>query len=315
MLPGGPAPRVLAHTGGRPLSHAVTPDGLELVFTDAVRGLLSLDLTQKAKAPLVPIKFLSGYADAGVSAVTGQPTGPAGPIFFTQGIAVPSLPGAAPVIYFTDTADAPPALPKKPGAAWNAFGATRANLFSGKPTGRLLEYNRVTGKTTVVASGFYVANGIALSSDETAVILNESMSMRVLKVPLTQAAGITNTTVFANSPGYLDSVSATPARTGFWVCVFSLANPSLPQFSTAIAAVKPIRGVAGNLPEEITSFFINAGDGIMRLGNDGAVLGWLEDPNGSVVTKVSGVLQVGNVLYVTAFDGPMKTVAVPASLA
>ena len=284
------------------------------MFTDAVRGLLSLDLTKKNLAPLVPMRLLSGYADAGVSASTGQPTGPAGPISFAQGIAVPTLAGAAPVIYFTDTADAPPALPKKPGAAWNAFGATRANLFSGKPTGRLLKFDRVTGKTTVVASGFYVANGIALSSDETSVILNESMSMRVLKVPLTQAAG-SNSTVFANAPGYLDSISANPSRTGFWTCVFSLANPSLPQFSTAIAAVKPIRAVAGNLPEDVTSLFINAGDGVMRLGNDGKVLGWLEDPNGSVVTKVSGVLQVGSKLYVTAFDGPMKTVAVPASLA
>ena len=116
---------------------------------------MSLDLTQKAKAPLVPVKFLSGYAEEGVFPTSGLTTGPAGPISFAQGIAL-SASGAE--IYLTDTADAPPALPKKPGAAWNAFGATRANLFSGKPTGRLLKFDRASGKTTVVASGFYVAN-------------------------------------------------------------------------------------------------------------------------------------------------------------
>ena len=154
-MPNGPAPLVLAQTGGRPLSHALSPDGRELIFTDAVRGLLLLDLTQKAQAPLVPLRLLSGYAEAGVSPTTGAPAGPAGPIYFAQGITL-SPTGAE--VFFTDTADAPPALPKKPGAAWNAFGATRSNLFSGKPTGRLLKFDRASGKTTVVASGFYVAN-------------------------------------------------------------------------------------------------------------------------------------------------------------
>lgn len=53
----------------------------------------------------------------------------------------------------------------------------------------------------------------------------------------------------------------------------SRSCPFLSLSSQAIAAVKPIRAVAGNLPEEVTSVFINAGDGVIKLSNDGAVKG------------------------------------------
>lgn len=307
QVPGAPSspPRVLARTGGRPLSHALTADGSQLVFTDAVRGLLSLDLTQRALAPNAPLRLLSGYASD-----PNPATAASGPVSFAQGIALTPT-----AFYFSDTADAPPALPASPGKPWNAFGATRANLFSGKPTGRLLKYDPATAATTVVSSGFYVANGIALSSDGSAIILNESMSMRVLRIPLSGPdAGIA--TEFARSPGYLDSLSATPAKDGYWVCVFSLASQTIPGLSTALAASKPLRAVAGNLPESVTSAFIARGDGVMLLGSDGGqARGWLEDPDGSVVAGVSGVVQYGNKLLLTAFDGPIKVVDVPAFVA
>ena len=77
-----------------------------------------------------------------------------------------------------------------------------------------------------------------------------------------------------------------------------------------------MRAVAGNLPESVTSAFIARGDGVMLLGSDGGeVRGWLEDPDGSVVAGVSGVVQYGNKLLLTAFDGPIKVVDVPAFVA
>ena len=107
-------PRVLARTGGRPLSHALSADGSRLVLTDAVRGLLALDLTRKALAPNVPLALLSGYASDPASGAAS------GPVSFAQGLALTPT-----AYYFSDTADAPPALPPSPGKAWNAFGATR----------------------------------------------------------------------------------------------------------------------------------------------------------------------------------------------
>ena len=136
--------------------------------------------------------------------------------------------------------------------------------------------------------------------------------MKVLKIPLS-GPGAGQPVEFSNSPGYLDSLSATPARDGYWVCVFSLASQTIPGLSTALAAAKPLRAVAGNLPEAVTSAFIARGDGVMLLGNAGGEpLGWLEDPDGSVVAGVSGVVQYGSKLLLTAFDGPIKVVDVPA---
>ena len=41
--------------------------------------------------------------------------------------------------------------------------------LQGEPSGRLLSYNPATGKTHVVAQGFWFANGVALSKDESCI--------------------------------------------------------------------------------------------------------------------------------------------------
>ena len=55
----------------------------------------------------------------------------------------------------------------------------------GASTGRLLSYSPSTGKTQMLASGFFFANGVALSEDESYVLVVETSAICVSRVWLT----------------------------------------------------------------------------------------------------------------------------------
>lgn len=48
------------------------------------------------------------------------------------------------------------------------------DILEGKPHGQLLKYDPSSNTTTLVADGFYFANGVALSRDEDYVVVCES---------------------------------------------------------------------------------------------------------------------------------------------
>lgn len=59
--------------------------------------------------------------------------------------------------------------------------------MQGAASGRLLSYNPKTRKTHVVAQGFWFANGVALSGDESFVAVVETNTQTVHRVWLTGA--------------------------------------------------------------------------------------------------------------------------------
>ena len=54
-------------------------------------------------------------------------------------------------------------------------------LYDHSPIGRLLVFDPITQKTTTLLSGLYFANGVALSSDESFVLVNETLMYRIQK--------------------------------------------------------------------------------------------------------------------------------------
>ena len=53
--------------------------------------------------------------------------------------------------------------------------------LQGTTTGRLLSYNPKSKKTHVLADGFFYANGVALSPDESFVLVVETLSVTIHK--------------------------------------------------------------------------------------------------------------------------------------
>jgi sugar lactone lactonase YvrE len=55
------------------------------------------------------------------------------------------------------------------------------HVLQGLPQGRLLAYFPHNRSTHVLADGFYYSNGVALSEDESFVVIGETDRLRVLK--------------------------------------------------------------------------------------------------------------------------------------
>lgn len=94
------------------------------------------------------------------------------------------------------------------------------------PNGRLVKYDIDTGECSVVLGELFFANGIAVSPDETYVLVNETMRYRVRRVYV-RGPRAGQVEVFVNNlPGFPDGIS-TGADGVFWLAVFAPRNPLL----------------------------------------------------------------------------------------
>ena len=90
-------------------------------------------------------------------------------------------------------------------------------------SGRLLQYDLEGGAVTVLASGLAFPNGVALSADESSLLVAETMRYRVLEHKLVgHEAGLTRT--FSELPGMPDNVVSN-GRGGYLVGLFSPLGP------------------------------------------------------------------------------------------
>ena len=142
----GSNPQDYAQTGGRPLGLKFDSQG-NLIVADAFQGLLSIDTTGQ-------ITVLS-TSFAGV------------PFMLTDDLDI----GSDGTIYFSD-----------------ASYLNNINNISndwGQPNGRLLSYNPNTNITSLLLDNLYFANGVALSNDESFLLVNETAASRVRRYWLT----------------------------------------------------------------------------------------------------------------------------------
>ncbi len=232
------------HTGGRPLGMDFDPAG-NLVVCDAVKGLLSV-------APDGAVTTLATEAD-GVA------------FGFADDVDV----GSDGVIYFSD-------------ASWRwKYPNFMNDLFESKPYGRLLRYDPRKGEVEVLADSLYFANGVALSSDESFVLVNETFRGRISRVWLRGPKQGT-LEVFADGlPGYPDGV-ASDGRGRFYVAMGSITNPV-----GALVAPRPwTRRLISRLPEALWPKPIRYGL-VMIYDEEGVVVETLHDPGANTIFEVT----------------------------
>ena len=154
-----------------------------LIAADAMKGLLSISpegkITVLADAvDRDPIR----YADAVVVASTGK-------------------------IYFSD------ASTRFAASLWGGtFEASILDIVEQSSTGRILEYDPASKGVRTVARGLSFANGVALSSDEQSLFVNETGRYRVWKIAVASenldvtAGGLQAVVLLDNLPGYPDNL-------------------------------------------------------------------------------------------------------------
>jgi hypothetical protein len=183
----GTEPKVVANTGGRPLGLEVDRAG-RLLICDSHRGLLRLDPA-------------TGQFETLVSEVAGRP------LMFCSNV-VESSDGT---IYFTES------------TSRFRYEHYKAAVLEARGNGSL--FRRSTdGTVTTLVTGLHFANGVALTADESAIIVAETTGRRLLRYPLTPDGVGRPEPLLANLPGYPDNISRAPDGR-IWVAMISPINP------------------------------------------------------------------------------------------
>ena len=177
LQPDGTQPRVFADTAGRPLGLIFNREG-DLIVADASKGLLSINKSG--------ISVLATEAD-------GEKFGCINDLDV----------GADGTIYFTE--------------ASHKFSMKQhvEDLLEHQPNGRLLAFDPKSGKVRIVLPGLYFANGVAVSPDQTFVLVAETGKYRVRRVWLKD---LKNDIFIDNLPGFPDGISSN-GKDKFWLAL------------------------------------------------------------------------------------------------
>jgi len=240
----------LANTGGRPLGIEIDPRDGTLIVCDAYRGLLRV----------TPDGAITDLASR-----VGDSR-----ILFCNNAAVTR----AGVVYFSDSSN------RFPLSHW------RRDLLEHRPNGRILAYDPASGTTDVVATGFHFPNGVALTPDESALMVCETVAHRLLRLALPSGA----VTDLGDLPAYPDNMSAVGDGT-YWI---ALASPRVP-LAEKLLPHPLLRRIAGVLPTRLQPQPIPHTI-VALVDTDGTVLRTLHSPNGHY-PMLTGVRQHADTLW------------------
>lgn len=252
----GNNPDLITNTEGRPFGLEFAPDG-SLIVADGYRGLLRVNPNSGA------VTVLTDSAD-GV------------PFRFTDDVDV----ARDGTIYFSDASS-------KFGPALKA----RDDVIEHGGHGRLLKYDPATDTTTVLLKDLQFANGVALSADESFVLVTETGSYDVLRYWLKGAKAGTHDVFFDNLPGIPDGISSNGEGT-FWVALFAPRNQALDAMSD-----KPLlREMVFRLPDFMQPQPARHAF-VLGLDEAGQVTHNLQYTGDDAFAPITSVEQAGNRLY------------------
>lgn len=263
----GSAPENWVATGGRPLGIDFDSRG-NLIVADAFRGLLSVApdgaITELADtADGVPI----GYADDVDVAADGK-------------------------IYFSDASSKFGAE-----ASGGTYEASLLDLMEHGGHGRLLVYDPAEGRAKTLLDQLNFANGVAVSPDETYVLVNETGSYRVIRYWLAGPRAGQAEPLVERLPGFPDNIS-TGAEGRFWVALVSPRNALMDHLSN-----KPfIRELVQRLPAFVRPKAKAYGH-IIAIDGSGQVVKDLQDPSGRYPLNTS-VTESDDCLYIGSLVAP-----------
>ncbi len=251
----------LANTGGRPWGTFASADGSAVLVADAIKGLLRV--TQGK------VEVLSNQSD-GV------------PFKLTDDV----VQAQSGVIYFSD--------------ASSKFGLDKmmADVFEHGDHGRLLSYDPRTGKTTTLASGLHVANGVTLGPAEAYVLVSETLQYRVMRYWLKGPKAGKFEPFIENLPGFPDNISYN-GRDGFWLALFAPRDVMLDGILPYPALLKAVYRIPEALRPKAAKHAW-----VLKLGLNGKVVADLQDATDAAYAPITSVRERGASLYFGSIEYP-----------
>jgi len=256
-LQNGSPPQVFAYTGGCPLGLCFTLSG-DLIVADADKGLLSISRNGS-------IRVLSTEAE-GV------------PFKLTDGVDI----AKDGTIYFSD--------------ASSKFSNKdyMYDLMENQPNGRLLVYYPINNTTKVLLHALHFANGVAVSPDQSFVLVAETNRYQILRYWLHGQNKGRSDIFISNLPGFPDGVSSNGNDT-FWVALVEPRDNDLDN----LLLPNPIwRKIFMRLPSQFAA--LKPYGFVLGLNKNGNVTHNLQDPLGGFrqitnVREYKGMLYLGSI--------------------
>jgi len=253
--------------GGRPLGIKVDKYD-NLIVAEPVKGLLLVGNGTKE------ISILSNIDDEGNAISTANDV---------------EITSSGDKIYFTDSC---PMAPFKIGKKWITLVPSVTTILSGDPQGRLLEYDVEKRTTRVLYTKFLYANGLALSQDESFILMAETGKVRIWKYFLKGKQTGTVELFADNLPGYPDGLS-TAADGNFYVALYGKRSklldfiapyPFLKKIGAVLARLMPI------LPPPMGF--------IAKMDQNGNIIETLYDLTGKYASTISDVEDHNGKLFI-----------------
>lgn len=250
----GSRPEVFADTRGRPLGLVFDKTG-NLIVADADKGLLSV------------------ARDGAVTVLSTQAQGL--PFHCTNDLDV----AADGTIYFTDASSKFP------------ISNYKADLIEHQPNGRFLAYDPKTKQTRVVLDKLHFANGVAVSPDQSFVLVVETGEYRVHRVWLAGPKQGQSEIFIENLPGFPDGISSN-GRDRFWLALVTPRDSKL----DGVLPKPFLRKIFLRLP----AFMQPAPKRyafVLGLDMSGRVVQNLQDPSPNCYAQIANVVERDGKLY------------------
>jgi sugar lactone lactonase YvrE len=255
----GQPPETFVDTGGRPLGLRFAPDG-RLFVADARRGLLAV-------APDGQLEVVAGEYE-------GRPFGLPDDLDIT----------ADGTVYFTDA------------TTRTGVGDSVRDVVEQHATGRLFRWRAGEG-VRLLRDGLSFANGVALSADESYLVVAETARYRLTRCLLRGDRSGTCEVMVENLPGFPDGVTR-DRRNLFWVALVAPRNGLLDRVHPHPALKRALlRLPEGVRPEPPAYGFV------LALDEHGRVAANFQDPAAERTRFVTNVVEHGQHLYLGSLGG------------
>ena len=254
LEPDGTRPQTFANTGGRPLGMKF--DSLKnLIVADGYRGLLLID------------------PSGSVSALTNQ----AGdiPLHCTNDLDI----AGDGTIYFSDT------------SARFPIANYKADLLEHGRSGRLLAYHPATRMTRTVLGNLSYANGVAVSPDQTFILVVETGEYRIHRVWLNGPNAGRSEVFIENLPGFPDGISSN-GRDKFWLALVAPRDQTLDKLLPRPFLRKVLMRLPKFLQPAAKSYSF-----VLGLSRDGQVIDNLQNGSSGCFAQISNVVEHNGALY------------------
>lgn len=169
---------------------------------------------------------------------------------------------------------------------------TLRDMLEHRGDGRLLAYHPDSEQTEVLLTGLYFANGMAVSEDESFVLVVETTKYRIRRLWLSGPRQGEDEIFIDNLPGFPDGISCDEDGV-FWLALMNPRNGFIDwalerPWIRKIAARLPLAAFAGAAPRY--GF-------VLGIDTNANVIHNLQDPSGDHFAGISCVVHHGDFLY------------------